>query len=148
MMLPTGSALFTSFTVESWFSTAPLKIAGANCATFTIIGRLLVPSTVTIIFDVFEATSGGTIRLICVSLLNRIFAGAPSKVTPTDLPVKALPMTEESDPGTTGTGARWAAWPTELPGPGGGGGAGPAVNVPGILLLPATGPASTTTVAV
>src|SRR6266567_1447119 len=113
-MLPTAAGLLTSFTVQFWFRTAPLKMAGANCPTLTVIGALLTASIVTIIFDVFEARSAGTIKLICVSLLNRIFAGVPSKVTPTDLPVKDLPMTEESDPGTTGTGAKLAALTMEL----------------------------------
>src|SRR5258708_30029431 len=86
-------------------------MAGENAVRFTSRAALLAPSTVTTRFaELFDFSSIGTIRLICVSLLNRIVAASPSKVAPTILPANPEPVTVVSEPGTAGVAAKLAAF--------------------------------------
>src|SRR5580698_2903508 len=75
----------------------------------------LAPSTLTTnCAELCNPSDAGAIKLICVSLVNRMVARAPSNVAVTNFPVKAEPITAVRDPGTTGTGARLAALRTSV----------------------------------
>src|SRR5580704_10030379 len=88
-------------------------MAGSKGATWTVVAALFDPSTVTTnCAEVTEPRSGGTTRLICVALLNRMVACRVLKVTETFVPVNAEPMMVVREPGTTGTGAQLAAFTT------------------------------------
>src|SRR5579864_8708413 len=119
---------------------------GANGVSATVCGAVEIPLTCTFnCADGLEPSEAGTNRLICVLLLNRICAGAPSKVTLRLEPENWLPMIVASDPGANGPGANVAALRTldteEVEA------AVVTVRVIGIWRVPAIGPASIVSVA-
>src|SRR5579872_2708002 len=115
---------------------------GAKGASATASGADEMPlTTTTNCVEAFEPSEAGTSRLIWVSLLNRICAGVPSKVTDRLDPENWLPIIVASEPGAKGPGDSVAALST-LDTVGDGGGAGVMVSVIGMTRVPAMGPAS------
>src|SRR5690349_3601318 len=110
-MLPAPAPEVEPFTLLSWLSTPPEKIAGHAGARITVCGVLAEPSTVTTMLDeLLPARPVGTCRLIWPDPLYRTVAARPSNVTDTFLPARLEPMMVASDPATSGVASKVAAF--------------------------------------